>query len=57
MRNCDFVKVEFRDSNFKLLLRGKFDLSNKKEVIKLISIIEKFSGVSLYDLISDDAWI
>jgi len=57
MKTCDFVKVEFRDSNFRLLLRGKFDLNNKKDVMKLISIIEKFSGISLYDLISDSEWI
>jgi len=57
MRKGDFVKVEFRDGDYRLLLRGKYNLNNKEEIRKLLSIIEKFSGMSIHHIVSMREWI
>jgi len=57
MTRGDFIKVEVRDSNYKLLFRGKFNLVNKKEIKKLLVTIEKFSGVDINHMISIREWI
>ena len=57
MGSGEIIKVEIRDCNYRLLLRGKYNLNNKEEIKKLLSVIEKFSGKRSGHSISVREWI
>jgi len=57
MGSGEIIKIEIRDCNYRILLRGKYNLNNREEIRRLLSIIEKFSGCSVAHIISLREWI
>ena len=57
----DIIKVEIRDQTYRILYRTKFNITDKNSMLKLIEILEKFSGFSVLDLMKEklkmDEWI
>lgn len=57
MGKGDLIKVEIRDCNYRVLLRGKYNLNDREEIRRLLSMIEKFCGYNLSHIISVREWI
>ena len=52
-RQGDIIKVEIRDFTRRMLYRKKFNVRDKQALLELLEVMEKFSGFSIYNLISE----
>lgn len=52
-REGDLLKVEIRDSSRRVLYRDKFNIRNKKAILSLLTVLEKFSGFSIINLVKE----
>jgi len=50
-REGDFVKIEIRDCYYKIIYKNKFNIQDKNAILNLLSVLEKFSGFSVQELI------
>lgn len=49
----DIVCVEIKDGSRRVLYKNKFIVSDKRAMLAFLTIIEKFGGYSIYQLIKD----
>jgi len=49
----DIMKVEIRDQTYRIIYRTKFNIHDKSSIIKLLEVLEKFSGFSIVEIIKD----
>jgi len=56
-RGDDTIKVEIRDATHRVLHRGTYRLNSKKDIYFMLSALEKFSGYTIRQIISDNDWI
>lgn len=52
-REGDTIKVEIRDQTYRIIYKCKFNISNKKSLIQLLGILEKFSGFSITEIVRE----
>ena len=50
-RNGDMIKIEIRDSTYRVIYRGQFNIRDKNSILSLLAMLEKFSGLSIVELI------
>ena len=59
-RTSDFVKVEIRDSTYRVIYRNNFNIKDRNAIINFLSALEKYSGFSVLQLIKEklkmDTW-
>jgi len=58
-REGDFVRVEIRDHSFRIIYKNKFNIQDKKAILNLLGVLEKFSGFSINEIIKmklDTEW-
>lgn len=49
-------KLEIKDETYRLLHRSKYNLTNKKDLKKLLMVLEKYSGFTIMQIIKSE-WI
>jgi len=56
----ELIKVEIKDSTYKLVYRNTFNCKDKNSIFNLLKTLEKFTGFSIYNLIQEklkaDEW-
>ena len=50
-RKGDTIKIEIRDEGMMVVYRNSFNLRDKNAMMKIISILEGFSGYQIIDII------
>jgi len=49
----DIIKVEIRDSTYRVIYKRRFRLNDKKAIIQLLEILEKFGNFSIAELMKE----
>ena len=52
-RTGDTVKVEIRDTTYRSIYKNTFNIVDKNAIYNLLKALERFSGMSIYQLIQD----
>lgn len=52
-REGELVKVEIKDSTYKLVYRNTFNCKDKNAILTFLKTLEKFSGFSIYGIIQE----
>ena len=53
IREGDIIEVKIRDQNYRILYKNRFNINDKKEVMKLLGVLEKFGGFSVTELLRE----
>lgn len=52
-REGDIVKVEIKDNTYRVLYKNTFNVKDKNGIFALLKSLEKFSGLSIYQIIQE----
>jgi len=50
------IKIEIRNEIYRKEYTGTFSLNNKKDLVKILGVLEKYGGVTIAELIGT-SWI
>ena len=52
-RSGDIVRIEITDFTRRIIYKNKFNIKDKNAIFSLLTILEKFSGISIPKLIRE----
>lgn len=51
-RNGETIKIEVRDSTYKVMFRGTYKLNSVKDMYNMFSMLEKFTPYTIHQIIN-----
>ena len=53
IKEGDTVEVKIRDQNYRILYKNRFNIGDRRAIMKLLGVLEKFSGFSITEIIRE----